>query len=152
MLMGLKLFHGDEAQGAPARIQMIPSFTDNRGNGSALNKLMTNKYPSSAVVMELACYLKRMGIKAVVDWAPRTANYDADELANGNTSRCDPAKRIVFKASEVWWDVLPEALQKGREMESECQSALALGSGRHDRTRKQRKRKLEDKLRVRDPW
>ena len=96
---------------------MIPSFTDNRGNGSALNKLMMNKYPSSAVVMELACYLKRMGIKAVVDWAPRTANYEADELANGNTSRCDPAKRIVFKASEVWWDVLPEALQKGREME-----------------------------------
>ena len=54
----------------------------------------------------------------MVDWAPRTANYVADELANGNTSRCDPAKRIVFKASEVWWDVLPEALQKGREMES----------------------------------
>ena len=152
VLMGLKLFHGDEAQGAPARIQMIPSFTDNRGNGSALNKLMMNKYPSSAVVMELACYLKRMGIKAVVDWAPRTANYEADELANGNTSRCDPAKRIVFKASEVWWDVLPEALQKGREMESECQSALAEGGGRPDRTRKQRKRKLEDKLRVRDPW
>ena len=35
VLMGLKLFYGDEAQVAPARIQMIPSFTDNRGNGSA---------------------------------------------------------------------------------------------------------------------
>ena len=45
VLMGLKLFHGDEAQDAPTRIQMIPSFTDNRGNGSALNKLMMNKYP-----------------------------------------------------------------------------------------------------------
>ena len=42
MLMGLKLFHGDQAQGAPALIQMIPSFTDNRGNGSALHKLMMN--------------------------------------------------------------------------------------------------------------
>ena len=52
----------------------------------------------------------------------------------------------------MWWDVLPEALQKGREMESECQSALAECSGRPYRTRKQRKRKLEDKLRVRDPW
>ena len=115
--MGLKLFYGDEAQVAPARIQMIPSFTDNRGNGSALNKLMTNKYPSSAVVMELSCYLKRMGIKAVVDWAPRSTNNETDELANGNTGRFDPAKRIVFKASDVWWDVLLEALQKGREME-----------------------------------
>ena len=128
---------------------MIPSFTDNRGIGSALNKLMTNKYPSSAVVMELACYLKR---KAVVDWAPRSTNYEADELANGNTGRFDPAKRIVFKASEVWWDVLPENLQKGREMESECQRALAEGCVRPDRTRKQRKRMLEDKLRFRDPW
>ena len=45
--------------------------------------------------MELACFLKRMSIKAVVDWAPRTANYEADELANGNTSRFDPAKRIL---------------------------------------------------------
>ena len=63
VLMGLKLFYGDEAQGAHARIQMIPSFTDNRGNGSALNKLMSNKHPSSAVVMELACYLKRMGLR-----------------------------------------------------------------------------------------
>ena len=152
VLMGLKLFYGDEAQGAHARIQMIPSFTDNRGNGSALNKLMSNKYPSSAVVMELACYLKRMGIKAVVDWAPRTANYEADELANGNTSRFDPSKRLFFKASDVLWDILPEALQRGREMESECQRALAGGRVRPDRTRKQKKRKLEDRLRVKDPW
>ena len=101
VLMGLKLFYGDEAQGSHTQIQMIPSFTDNRGNRSALNKLMTSKYPSSAVVMELACYLKRMSIKAVVDWAPRTANYEADELANGNTSWFDPAKRITFEESEV---------------------------------------------------
>ena len=124
VLMGLKLFYGDKAQGAHAHIQMIPSFTDNRGKRSAFNKLMTNKYPSSAVVMDLACYLKRMGIKAVVDLAPRSADNEADELANGNSGRFDPAKRVVFKASEVWWDVLPEALQKGREMESECQRAL----------------------------
>ena len=134
MLVGKKLFYGVEAQDAHARIQMIPYFTDNRGNGSALNKLMTNKYPSSAVIMELACYLKRVGIMAVVDWALRSTNREADELANGNTGRF-------------------EALQKGRdEMESECQRALAEGCGRPDRTRKQRKWKLEDKLRFRDPW
>ena len=150
--MGLKLFYGDKPQSSHAHIQMIPSFTDNRGNGSALNKLMSNKHPSSAVVMELACYLKRMGIKAVVDWAPRSANYEADELANGHTGRFDPSKRLFFKASDVLWDILPEALQKGREMESECQRALAGGRVRPDRTRKQRKQKLEDRLRVKDPW
>ena len=78
VLMGLKLFHKDDVRSAPARIQMTPSFTDNRGDGSALNKLMLNKYPSSVIVMELACYFKRMSIKAVVGWAPRTANYEAE--------------------------------------------------------------------------
>ena len=60
---------------------------------------MSKKYPSCAIVMELACYLKRMSIKAVVDWAPPMANCEADELANGNTHRFHPAKRIVFKES-----------------------------------------------------
>ena len=149
VLMGLKLFYGDEAQGSHTRKQMIPSFTDNRGNGSALNKLMTRKYPSSAVVMELACYLKRMSIKAVVDWAPARPT---TRPTSSHTSRFDPAKRITFEESEVRWDILPEALQKGREMESESQRAPAGGASRPDRARKQRKRKLEDRLRVRDPW
>ena len=135
-LAGIKAVLRGRAQGSHTRIQVVPSFTDNRGNGSALNKLMTSKYPSSAVVMELACDLKRMSIKAVVDWAPRTANYEADELANGNTSRFDPAKRITFEESKVLWDILPEALQKGREMESESQRALAESASRPDRARK----------------
>ena len=54
VLMGLKLFYEDQAQGFHTRIQMIPSFTDIRGNVSALNKLMTSEYPSSAVATELA--------------------------------------------------------------------------------------------------
>ena len=107
-------------------IQMIPSSTNNRGNGSALNKLMSNKYPSSATVTELDCHLQRMSIKAVVDWAPRVANC---ELAIGNTHRFDPAKRSVFKESDVLWDILPDALQKGREVERECQRARVEGAG-----------------------
>ena len=85
--MGLTLFYTDDVRSAPARIQMTLPFSDDRGNGSPPNKLMSNKYPSSSMVMELACYLGRMSIKAVVDWAPRTANHEADELANGNTNQ-----------------------------------------------------------------
>ena len=93
-----------------------------------------------------------MSVKAVVEWAPRTANHEADELANGDTTRFDPAKRINFKASDLQWDILPEVLSRGREMERDSQRARALPGGLPDRTRKQRKRKLEDKMRVRDPW
>ena len=78
---------------ALARNQMIPSFTDSSGNRSALNKLMSNKYASSAMVMELACYLKR-----------------------------------------------------------EFQRARTEGAGLPDRTRAQKRRRLEDRLRVKDPW
>ena len=48
---------------------MVPTWTDNRVNGSALNKLMSTKFPSIAVVMELSCHLKRMAAKASVKWA-----------------------------------------------------------------------------------
>ena len=138
VLMGLKMFHGDEARGTLIQIQMIPSFTDNRG--STLNKLMTNKYPSSAIFMELACCINK-SIAAVVERAPRTANYEADGLANGNTRRFDISKRIVLKESEVWWDTLPEAPQKGREVERECRRLWAEGAGLPDPTQAQQREK-----------
>ena len=112
-------------QRAPAKIQIIPS-----SNKSVLNKLQLNTYPSSAIVMELACYPKRMSVKAVADRAPRAANYEADERQHPLVR---PAKRIVFKESDVWWDILPEALQKGRKVEPECQRARTEGGGREHR-------------------
>ena len=40
---------------------------------AALNKLVSTKFPASAVLMELACHAKRMSTKAIVEWAPRDA-------------------------------------------------------------------------------
>ena len=59
-LISLKLFFGDEPKQERTKVQVVPTWTHNRGNGSALNKLMSTKFTSSAVVMELSCYLKRM--------------------------------------------------------------------------------------------
>ena len=73
VLISLKLFFGDEPKRERTKVQVVPTWTDNRGNGSALNKLMSTKFPSSAVVMELSWYPKRMSAKASVEWAPRTA-------------------------------------------------------------------------------
>ena len=119
--MGLKLFYGDDARGAPARIQMIQSFTDNRGNEPAMNKLMSDKYPSSAIVMELA-------------------------TSRGCRPRQSQTATPTFKESDVWLDILPEALQKGREVERECQRARTEGAGLSDRTRAQKRRRPEDRL------
>ena len=50
-------------------------WTDNRGNGAALNKLMTTRFPASAVLMELASHMKAMALKVQLEWTPWTARF-----------------------------------------------------------------------------
>ena len=42
------------------------------------------------VLMELASFMKYRGMRAIVEWAPRECNREADMLANGDTSLFDP--------------------------------------------------------------
>ena len=130
---------------------MAPTWTDNRGNGSALNKLMTTKFPASAVLMELAAFMKRMSMKVVVEWTPRSANQHADKLANGSHAGFDPSKRVPLDLLRVKWDLLPQALEMGRAAEEEVKAHRESGE-QHQRNRKQRKRRPEDRLRLKDPW
>ena len=81
VLVALKLQFGGTPGEGRNRVKIAP--TDNRGNGSALNKLMTTKFTASALLMELSCYMKNMSFRTVVEWAPREANKEADSLANG---------------------------------------------------------------------
>ena len=37
---------------------VMPTWTDNRDHGTALNNLISTKFPSSAVLMEQASYMK----------------------------------------------------------------------------------------------
>ena len=83
VLVASKVYNGEEPRTNRSSIRIVPTTTDNRGNGAALNKLMTTRYPASAVLMELAAYSKKVGSKASVEWSPREANREADALANG---------------------------------------------------------------------
>ena len=60
--------------------------------------------------MQLLCYLKKMAAKASVEWAPRSANNEADALANGNTGSFDPSWRLTVDANTLRWEILPKAL------------------------------------------
>ena len=40
-------------------LETVPTWTDNLANGSVLNKLMTPKFPASAVLMDMAAQLKK---------------------------------------------------------------------------------------------
>ena len=117
MLVALKLRFGQNPEPDDTRVLIAPSITDNRGNGAAPNKLMSTRFPSSAVLMELATYMKARGMRAVVEWAPRECNNEADLLANGITDQFDTERRIPVSAQSLVWNILPEALKAGREAE-----------------------------------
>ena len=92
------------------QFSIIPTWTDNRGNGSALNKLMSTHFPSSALLMELATHMKREGIKANVQWSPRESNREADRLANGAFTGFSPEYRIHLDVGSISWYILEDAL------------------------------------------
>ena len=98
MLVALKLRFGQDPDLEDTRVMIAPSINDNRGNGAALNELMSTRFPSSAVLMELASYMKAREMRAIVEWAPRECNREADLLDNGITDLFDPAHRMQVSA------------------------------------------------------
>ena len=117
ILVALKLRFGDQPETDDTRVLSVPSITDNRDNGAVLNKLMSTRFPSSAVLMELATYMKARGMRTVVEWAPRECDKEADQLANKCTDMFDPAKRMEVSSWKLSWYILPEAWEAGREAE-----------------------------------
>ena len=89
-------------------------------------------------------------MKVQVRWAPRTCYQEADALANGDTSVFTPEFRVPVDPGSLMWKVLPWALDVGREAEK-----LFLEPKNEDvllnRTRKQKRRRSEVRLRVTDP-
>ena len=151
MLVALKLRFGQDPDPEDTRVMIFPSIIGNRGNGAALNKLMSKRFPSSAVLMELASYMKAMGMRAIVEWAPRECNREADLLANGLSDQFDPARRIQVSAHTSVWNPLTGALSAGREAE-QTYSRMKETHGLPNRGQKQMKRRVEFRLKVTDPW
>ena len=150
MLVALKLFCRDKLESNPSIVTLVPAFTDNRGNGAALNKLMSTKFPSSAILMELSTFLKEKKIKALVEWTPRESNREADLLANGITSDFNPSLEMKLDPLKPDWLVLPQVLDAGRQAEAAFMAAKQ--QGLPNRARKEKRRRLEDRLRMKDPW
>ena len=106
VLLSLKLFVAQQPEGHRSRVNILPTWTDNRGNGSVLNKLMATRYPSSALVRELAAEMKKNRVKAQVEWTPREFNREADALANGDTSQLSPELELRVGPHTLKWHVL----------------------------------------------
>ena len=127
VLFSLVLFFDDIQPEPRTKVQVAPTWTDNRGNGSALNKLMTSKYPASAVLMEMSAQMKQRGLQASIQWTPRAANREADRLANWITQDFNPAYVCVIDPATVPWILLHSALEEGRQAEQAYQDFRASG-------------------------
>ena len=73
VLLALKAFQG-ESPLFHRKVQILPPWTDNRGNGAAVNKRMSTRYLVNA---DIAAHMKTMGMKALTGWTPRTGNREA---------------------------------------------------------------------------
>ena len=151
ILISPKLRFGDAPDPDDTKVLIVLSITDNRGNGAVLNKLMTTRFPSSALLMEMGSYMKARGMRAIVEWAPREFNKDADQLANGDTDSFDPNRRIHVSSQTLNWIILPTAIQAGRDAEQGFRD-MKERFGLPNRSKKQRKRKVETRLKNTDPW
>ena len=63
MLLAVRAFFPKGQADRRRKFAVIPSYTDNRGNGSLLNKLMSSKYPLSALLMEFGEQLRHSGVR-----------------------------------------------------------------------------------------
>ena len=98
--------------------------------------------------MELAQELKRRNLQASVEWTPRELNKEADALSKGDFTGFRVENRVPVDLATTSWLVPDRALEWGAAFEKEASSR-----NRETRVGRPGKRKrAEERLRVRDPW
>ena len=121
LLLALSAFGpGQDLSHTKMTIQ-VPAFTDNRGNGYVINKLMTTRFPLCATVMELAAQAEQRKVRTEADWTPRDRNQEADDLSNLLTTNFAPGKEVREELEDQKWLVLPELLQSGQQIQEKME-------------------------------
>ena len=96
--------------------------------------------------MELACFMRKKGIRASVE-----GNREAGALANGvHSGFILLTVCTVIPERELCWEVLPQALRFGSEAEESFKAAKD-ANATLARNVKQPRRRPEDRLRAVDP-
>ena len=95
--------------------------------------------------------MKKRSMKVLVDWTPREGNKEADQLANGVVKSFSPELEIKLDQSLIQWEILPDALRMAREADTEYKE-LKQRSQLPKRDQRKRKKRPEERLRLRDPW
>jgi hypothetical protein len=150
-LVAAMVFSRQNSEGM-LELSVMDGETDNKGNAYVVAKLMTTKYPLNIILMELALQLRRSNSCLSLAWVPREQNIEADELSNGVTRNFDEKHQINVDISKLEFIVLPELMEEARIFYGDLLKKKDDRKKGQDVGSTARKRKLDEKLRARDPW
>jgi hypothetical protein len=150
-LVAAMVFRQPDSEGL-LELSVMDGETDNKGNAYVVAKLMTTKYPLNIILMELAMQLRKYNSCLSLAWVPREQNIEADELSNGVTRNFDAKKEIVVNVAELEFLILPELMDEARVFYGDLLKKKEARKRGKEGGATAPKRKLDEKLRARDPW
>lgn len=93
---------------------VVTGSTDNLGNTFVVTKLLTTKWPLTALLLELSEQLRAHQLDLRLLWRERNLNTEADSLTNNDFSSFDPEMRVNCDPRNLPWKVLPEVMESSR--------------------------------------
>eukprot|EP00435_Cladocopium_sp_Y103_P001385 s1635_g1.t1 len=103
-LVALKVFkfrNPSEGNRGSTHVLRCGGGTDNKAASSLVQKRLSTKWPLMVELMDYLSYCEEIGLHCQLDWRPRDANIEADQLTNGIFEAFDLNKRI-----QVSWEEL----------------------------------------------
>ena len=82
--------------------------TDNQGNAFSTAKMSARKWPSSAVMMELAAWQTKTGYRSTFDHAKRDQNKWADDLTHHLYAKFNSSLKIKTLFKAIKWQILED--------------------------------------------
>jgi len=90
--------------------------TDNKGNSFSVSKLMSTKFPTTLLLMELSEQLRSRSLELHLNWIPRGQNEPADDLSNMCFTRFSPDRRIELVGEDLKFLVLPHLTRVSQDL------------------------------------
>ena len=145
---GLVLYHDGEKREQRSSIRKVPTIVDNRETVPHSTNSRRRSIPRAQSLWSRRASRRRKGYERL--WNKHQEKGTGKRtLANGDVTEFSPSQRLHIHHSQLQWIVLPQALNNGRQAEEIFKSAKATGV-LPLRNRRGRRRRPEDKLRIKD--
>jgi len=102
-LVALKVFQVGGHPSAPGSAHLLRcgGGTDNRSTGQLVQRRLSTKWPVMILLMDYLGYCEEIGVRCELDWRPRDANVEADQLTNNDFSAFSMERRIKIEWEEL---------------------------------------------------